>query len=754
MSLFDKFSKLLPINKKSSNIEYFFALNIDSSSVEGAVWGIEHGKLIVVNTSRQSYKDEDLAQAANLCLDLALADFEYEPEKILFGVPDNWLQDDNLKEEHLKKLRSLVKQLEVTPMAYVSTSHAISHLLQKQQGVPVTAILVGVAESLDITVVKAGKVVGSRVIKRSESLPEDLEKGLMTFDEIEVLPSKILLYSSTGALSNSEKLKDEMHSFSWMQNLPFLHLPKVDILRERIAIYATAFAGASEINPDIHLNEQSFEKLDKKLEQQELIPTHNADDLIETLPNLNETQESKKHPRSKKQLEDMGFVAGDIENFKEVDSELGLDEEEELPVEIDQRDLVKEDQVPETFEHPHSAQNVSLTAHKKFANLGFPKSKVTSIAKFLIIPVILILILVLGFLFLTKAEVKVFIDPKILEKDAQITVDPSLTAVDEANKKIPGKVVSQTLTGSEKGQATGKKEIGDPAKGTVIVYNKTNASKTFSSGTILVSSDNLQFTLDSSVTVASESAVEGGITYGKSSANVTAFAVGPDSNLAAGKELTIQGQSSSNFSAKVDSALTGGTSKQVTVVTSDDQKRLLAQATSNLQAKAKDQLQSQLSDGYKILQEALAESNSNATYSKRVNDQASDFTINLAITFKGTAYKDSDLKTIVSKLVETNVPSGYLLNLADAETQADVAKLNKDGTLIFLAKFKAKLIPDLDKEKIKQQIIGKTPEQAAAILKNIENVISSEINITPSLPGSLKHLPLLSQNISISIEAK
>ncbi|MBI3485425.1 hypothetical protein HY025_00610 [Candidatus Daviesbacteria bacterium] len=753
MSLFDNFAKFLPINKKSSDIEYFFALNIESQSIEGAVWGIEHGKLVVVSASRQNYKEGDLIEVANLCLDLALADFQPEPEKILFGVPDNWLQDDNLKEEHLKKLRNLVKQLDVTPMAYVSTSHAISHLLQKQQGVPITAILVGVAENLDITVVKAGKVVGSRVVKRGNSLPQDLEKGLMTFDEIEVLPSKILLYSSTGALNNSEKIKDEMHSFPWMQNLPFLHLPKVDILRERIAIYATAFAGASEITPDIHLNEQSFEKLDKKIEQQELIPTHKADDLVENLPNLDEPQEPQKHPRSKKQLEDMGFVAGDIENFKEVDSELGLDEEEQVPPEIDERALIREEQVSETFEH-QGVKQTGLTAQKMFANLGFPKSRINSLTKFLIILVILLVILALGFIFLPKANVKVFIDPKILEKDAQVTVDPNLTAVDEVNKKIPGKVVSQTLIGTDRGQATGKKEIGDPAKGAVIVYNKTDASKTFSSGTVLVGPDNLQFSLDSSVTVASQSAVEGGITYGKSSVNVTASAVGPDSNLAAGKELTIQGQSSSNFSAKVDSALSGGTSKQVTVVTSDDQKKLLAQATSNLAAKAKDQLQSQLSDGYKILQEALAESNISATYSKRVLDQASDFTINLSITFKGTAYKDADLKTIVSKLVETNVPSGYVLNLADAETQADVAKLNKDGTLVFLAKFKAKLIPDLDKEKIKNQIIGKTPDQAATILKNIENVISSEIKITPLLPGPLKRLPILSQNISISIEAK
>jgi hypothetical protein len=157
----------------------------------------------------------------------------------------------------------------------------------------------------------------------------------------------------------------------------------------------------------------------------------------------------------------------------------------------------------------------------------------------------------------------------------------------------------------------------------------------------------------------------------------------------------------------------------------------------------------------KILTQALTEQITSQQYSKKVGDQSNDFSLNLTIHYKGTAYKDSELKSIVSKLVETNVPDGYQLDLSQTETQADVSKINKDGTIVFLAKFKAKLMPKLNTESLKKDLAFKTPEQASERLKQIENVIGTDVEIKPfAMPGPLNRLPLLPQNISIEVTAK
>ena len=774
MNIFDKLSSLIPsipfLCKNNDNLECFFAVNIGGGKVTASVWGVDGKKLHIINTASSKFEsEEDLILASNYALDDALADFEPEPTKILFGVPDSWLQDDDLKEDKLKLLRRMVKELDVVPMAYVSTSHAISHLLQKQQSVPLTGILVEVADPLNVAIVKAGKVLSTRSQKRSGNLPEDIEKALLTVADIEVLPSKILIYGD----KNLEKLKEEMTGYSWMSQLPFLHLPKIDQLEEYIIIKAVSFAGASEVYPDKSISAGEIE----------------VNSLLSGTSTVSASGVVKGDKlNSQDSLEEFGFVKGDInenENLKIKNEKLDENEDrrkyeedfavpagrqgEETAVDrnVASRTEIRRNPLPAGIEEYSFNSNMDssplgLVKSAVAGPLGFLKETGTgafqsSLGKLLkigIIPVLLILAFLGFLLFGLRADVTVFVDPRTLEKETSIIADPAIKSVDEVNKKIPGTIVETEISGSGKGSATGKKKIGDPAKGSVILYNKTSSSKNLAEGTILTGDNNLSFKLDNKVTIASQSAVEGGISFGKVTSSITASDIGPDGNLSAGKELSVKGFSANEVSAKVDQALSGGISKDVTVVTSDDQKKLLAQVSSELRTKAKDELQKKLQGDIKVLEESLAEKVVKQSFNKNVNDQASEFSLNLTSSYKGTAYSDTDLRQIVSKLVETNVPEGYMLDLTNTETQADVAKIEKDGKLVFTAKFKAKLMPKLNEDQIKKDIAFLTPSQVEEKLKTIESVIGAEIKTTPSLPSFLARMPFLANNITLHVTAK
>lgn len=754
MSIFDKLSSLIPKFKREENLEYYFGLNIEPERLEASVWGVEKKKLRIINTATYKYQSEDeLTDAANYALDNALADFTPEPSKILFGVPDSWLQDEDLKPEYLKHLRSMVKELDVVPMAYVSITHAISHYLQKLEGVPVTAILIDISDPLLVTVVKAGKIIGTKMQRRTGNLPEDVEKALLTFSDVEVLPSKILIYGGTE--TGLEKFKQELLTYSWMSQLPFLHLPRVDVLEEGVSIKAISFAGASEINPDINIQPGELD-----INQMEVRAKVSRPLVAESFEHSNISKVADDN------LEDLGFVAGDIEE-KERESNDRANAQENLAKHSGaggEEDLETAVSVPvqrrpnleQNFgdEYPVSKRAGSVLDKFSLGGLGSNAGNLLSNSKFLLIPVLILVLLIVAAIFLPKAKVTVFVDPRTLEKDAIVIADPTQTTVDEVNKKIPGKTVETDVSGISKGTASGKKKVGDPAKGSVIVYNKTSASKSLSSGTQLLGPNNLIFVLDSSVNVASQSAVEGGISFGKTTANVTAAGIGPDGNLPAGKELSVKGQSADAISAKVDSAFSGGVSKDVTVVTSDDQKKLLAQLSADLRKQASDQIQGKLTAGLKVLPEGLQEKIVKQNFSKNVNDQAQEFSLNLTVNYRGTAYNENDLKLIVSKLVETNVPEGYSLDLSKTETQSDVSKIEKDGRLIFNAKFNAKLMPKLDIEKIKKEIAFKTPSEVEAKLKTYENVIGGDVKMNPSLPGPFARLPFLAKNITIEINTK
>jgi hypothetical protein len=528
-------------------------------------------------------------------------------------------------------------------------------------------------------------------------------------------------------------------SFNWMGQLPFLHLPKIESLEEGVSIKALSFAGASEINPHVHLEHQTV-----PIEA----PVHHSASHHGTRK-LPEHHGAVTVPHHKQhQLDNAAFVEGDI---NDAPKHKPLPPEDDGSIEY----------AVESYERPmhHPAAVKSGGGLEKFSpgaiipkGLPNPAKLLGGLGLTLIIPVIIVIALIAAYLLLPKATVTVFVDPKVLEKETQIVADPSITTMDEAKKQIAGKVVETTVDGTAKAPATGKKKIGDAAKGTVILYNKTSAPKTFSQGTELIGPDNLSFKLDTSVTVASQSAVEGGISFGKATGNATASTIGPEGNLAAGKDLTIKG-AGDQYTAKVDTAFSGGVSKDVTIVTSDDQKKLLASLTSDLKKKASDEIQGKLTGDMKILEETFTEKVLKQAFSKNPNDQATEFSLTLNLSLKGTAYSDTDLKTIVGKLVETNVPEGYDLDLSRTETQATVSKVEKDGKIIFTAKFKAKLMPRLDLNKIKSEIAFKTPVQVEDILKSKDSVIGADIKATPELPGPLQRLPLLPQNINLEISS-
>ncbi len=762
MSFLTNLKSALPFAKKEEVLEYFFALNIANESLTAALWVIEGKELKILETASKDYSSlDDLSSATDKLLDDVLGDREIEPQKILFGVPSFWLQDENIKDEYLKTLRKLVKELELTPMAYVETAHALTHFLEKQEGVPPTAILVGFEEHhLIVTVVRAGKIDGVKVVTRGDNSGADIEKVLLTFTQVETLPSKIFIY---GAQTD---LKSQLLSFAWMSKLSFLHFPKIDSLQDEIVIKSICLAGATEVEGNISYTESPLKQVTKQRTALSVrSESEDREERADKDKEADEEQSAKLLPQEKVNESDkdadnnLGFVVGDVstepEDGKVSEAQLTdgnmLTTEEEFAISPESNLAEIED-----FEHelpaptPKEIEKISYKSLIAEVFRSIPKPKHFKSPKYLGIFAMVLaipLLIFLAYLFVLKAEVKVFVEPRVLENEAQVTADPNQKSVDEQAKIIPGQIVNVEVSGSGKSQATGTKQVGDPAKGTVKIINNSLDAQSFSKGAA-ISANNMKFTLDSTVNIASTSA----IATSKSTATVTvtATSVGADGNLPTGSQFT---GLSSQVAVVAEGNFSGGNSKDVKVVSGDDQQKLLASVASGLRKQAQQKLQDQLPQK-KILTESLNEEIVKKSFSKNINDQSSEFSLNLTARYKGTAFDDQDLRSIVSTLVTTRVPDGFQLDLSNTETQADVSKLDKSGKLIFLARFKAKLLPKIDANEVASVIKGKTINQALDTIKGMENVLGAEIKISPSLPKLLQRLPLLAKKIHVEVGLK
>ncbi len=784
MGIFDKIAAKIPIHKQEESVQYFFCLDIGLSEVTGSVWSLLKNTVDILGESTLSYSGtEDLLEKGNIALDQAIGALDVEPNKILFGVPDSWLLDDNLKDPYLRLLRRIIKEYELEPMAYVATTHALAHYLQKKEGGPQTSVFLRAGEFIEAAMVKGGKIIESRYDSRSDHIFDDIVKLFKQFSEVEVFPSKILLYSDKKS-EDLAKIRDELMDCPWMSKLPFLHFPKIEVLEKDISTKSLILAGAFEIDPEVSLN-RSFLKKQSTSSSVDLEESSSDNLALHPHQLMRQTDESEdlgidntsneETPRKELKINKMRKIPQKIKDDKDHsrDNISDIEGGSENMFAVEKEESTKDMNLPMPYENDYKYKenkiykmNISNITSSFRQAIKAPlqpllhhlKNNNKSPLIPLFVFILFILVIGISYLFLVKASVVVYVEPKIMENQAQVIADPTATSVDQNQKIIPGSIVETTVSGSDQGTATGSKQIGNPAKGKVTIRNKSDTPIILAANTELTNSSGLKFTLDSQISATSAATVSTAngyqVDFGSSDANVTASEIGPDGNLPAGTILTISGYDPSKIDARVEDAFSGGTSQTVTVVTADDQAKLKQELLDNLKQKASQSLQDSLQGSKKIIAEALSVVDGKYDFNKEVGDEASTFSLDATVHFKGTAYSETDLRTIVGKLVETKVPDGFEMSLADTQTTSDVASVGKDGKLVFNAKFRTKLLPKLDSNILKKAIEGKTVSQATNKLTSMNNILGANIHISPSFISKFALLPFFGRNISIVVTTK
>lgn len=297
----------------------------------------------------------------------------------------------------------------------------------------------------------------------------------------------------------------------------------------------------------------------------------------------------------------------------------------------------------------------------------------------------------------------------------------------------------------------GKKNVGDPAKGSVTIYNKaTSSAKTFPKGSVLTSGS-LQFSLDDAVSVASasESLSQGTTTYGKSTGSITAVQIGSQSNMPAGTEFTFKDTGSSVAIARNDAALTGGTSREVTVVTRADYDALTKVLTDDLVAQAKKDLATAIGGGQKLIDATVKTTVGEKVFAQELDQEAKELNGKLTVVVSGIAYRDDDITTFLTESAASSIPAGYTLSPARTEIVVTDTIVKKDGKIVMSARLTSVALPTIDTQGIAAGVAGKKLDAATEFLKSQSGVSGAEFSFS-WMPWK-DRLPLRKQNIFVTI---
>lgn len=795
------------IKKKEDGKEYFFSLYIDVNAAAVAVWSMQKPKVPVIASYAHGLIAEDSWDARVKVIDRLLSAAEEKVgtvkpiTKTVYGMPGIYLSPEaNIADEIKPELKKMAKVLELTPVGFVALSQALANQLRNEEGVPSSIILIGCSRlAAHITVFRVGKLAADDAVELGDDPAITVEAVLKKHQDGDVLPSRMLLYG--GDAIALEEIRAKLLKYPWPSRTNFLHFPKIEIVSIESLLAAVSLAGAAEMAADIgdlpsdedagvvstvvaqprssaHLNDPSTAVTQPEIEtpgeslstddgdgQEEAVSDASADDEdefeveAETIGEAIENNDSSIDEVSNVEMvspESLGFRTEDVlEVAPHAPQKAGIDASrhmkpvgrEELEDVLDEEEDVEEKPNKKftlPFAIPAIPKDVFAPIARVFSGFRMPKSGVVSVAAG---GVCVLILLGLLFYFLPRVTVTVLVSSQTIDDSAVLTVDPKATVADSANKIIPGYTQSKSVSGDKTIAITGKKSIGDPAKGIVVIYNKVTAAKTFSKGTVL-SANGLSFTLDGDVSIASASEDIGSITFGKATANVTAKDIGPNGNLSAGSEFIFSGIDSSQSSARNDAAFTGGTSKQVTVVSRTDQDGLVTSLTTDLVGQAKAQLLSAATGGQTLVDQTIKTVVSDKTFDQEIDQQTSQLHGKITITVSGISISDADVKALLTSLVSGKVPSGYALAPDKTSVSVSNVTVKKDGTIMLTAKLSAIALPIIDTIGLKGMLAGKDVNAALSILKQMTGVAGAEYKF--SFSPTKSRLPINKNNITIT----
>jgi len=353
--------------------------------------------------------------------------------------------------------------------------------------------------------------------------------------------------------------------------------------------------------------------------------------------------------------------------------------------------------------------------------------------------VLLIVALIVCLKVLPKASVLVKTDSTAISANIDVTLNPNATSVREDAGVVPAKSQQTQKTYTQQASATGQKNNGQKASGTITLINCNDPDVTLPAGTGF-SAKGLTFVSTNSVTIPGSNFKSGGECKndGRASVNVTAQNAGAQYNLGSADYSIANGPS--NVSASGDS-MSGGTDDIKKIVQQSDIDGAKAKLESQDSSAIKQQLQNQLTNmGLYPIAVTMSTSTPNVSTNVKAGDEADSVTVTETISYTMLGATQADLKKLVKNAVADKIDESKQSITDYGLGKATFTTTNAASGNVAMA-VTAVAGPDLKIAELKKQVAGKKTGDATKIIKSNPGVTDVTVDYSPfwvtSIPGNV-----------------
>ena len=369
----------------------------------------------------------------------------------------------------------------------------------------------------------------------------------------------------------------------------------------------------------------------------------------------------------------------------------------------------------------------------------------------------LLVIVVLNFVVLPKATVAVYPKNEPITRDWDISFSSAIQQVDSEKLILPATKISQTITVQNKFQSQGKREVGNKAAGTVVIYNFTRAPINLKANTttLLIGSKTYLLVTDAMgiKPTTYKNATTKEVDTASLSAPIEVLAAdgGESFNVPAGTRMEVTNQvfgSKPQFLfAKTQTPVTGGTSRFLSVVSSQD----IVTAQESLSSQAIGQLtDSMKTQNLAFVEKSYTMENLGFTTDKQANTESPTFQGDLTVKITGLAFNTEDLKKLISDRVTQTLSAGKTLTISSDDQLSYKLKnldLNNE-TGVMSVHFEGKAVYTLDVSDISAELVNKSQAQVNEILRSKSEIDKIETTLAPSWQ---KNFPFFASKIHVYV---
>ncbi len=373
--------------------------------------------------------------------------------------------------------------------------------------------------------------------------------------------------------------------------------------------------------------------------------------------------------------------------------------------------------------------------------LPLPKPRPWWLLPFQLIVLLIVLITLGGFTFLTLPTAKITLTPTgtTFTRIIAISVDPTLTEIDLQRNLIPARYIGGESEAYAEVPTTGSGySFTGYAEGMVIFTNLLGQDYRIAAGTIVRTSAGsypVRFRTTTEVIIPP---------FGQVAAPVIALQEGPLSNVGPYQINQIEGVAGLAVRVTNPDATRGAESTTVALVAEADRERAWSLAAARVLDQAYEDLQVLLEPGEFLARESLSiEAVPRAAYTHITGERSETLGLNLRLLVRGRAVDLRDAQAVAYHNLAAHLPAGYTLTAARF-TYGEIAEEDVGpGIFTFYVTAEGYASAEISIASVREALQGRPVTEAHAYLtETLPLARAPEIVVEPAWYPLIPHLPL------------